>query len=117
MAISIVGPTNPVSAYTPQKGDGFGYSETTTINNGQGSYTGYTDQQQTTGTEQMNSVNGSLVSVSYSYSYQYSNNQGSSTSSSSAGNFTWSAGNFTYVNGTDNQVGFGGLSYSRPLYV
>jgi len=117
VAISIAGNIQPVSAYTPQKGDSFAYSETTTVNNGQGSYTGYTDQLQTTGTEQMNSVNGSLVSASYSYSYQYSNNQGNSTSSSSSGKYTWSAGNFTYVNGTDNQVGFGGLSYSKPLYV
>lgn len=106
-----------VSAYTPQKGDYFRYSETTTVNNGQGVYTGYTDQLQTTGMEQMNSINGSVVSASYSYSYQYSNNQGSSTSSSSSGNYTWSSSNFTYVNGTDNQVGVGGIPYSQPLYV
>jgi hypothetical protein len=117
VAVSIAGNIQPVSAYTPQKGDSFAYSETTAVNNGQGSYTGYTDQLLTTGMEQMDSVNGSLVSASYSYSYQYSNNQGNSTSSSSSGKFSWSAGNFTYVNGTDDQEGFGGLSYSRPLYV
>jgi len=117
LAIAVVANTNSVSGYSPQKGDNLAYSETTTVNNGQGSYTGYTDQLLTTGTEQMDSVNGSLVSASYSYSYQYSNNQGNSTSSSSSGKYTWSASNFTYVNGTDNQVGFGGLSYSRPLYV
>jgi hypothetical protein len=117
VASSIAGSIQQASAYTPQKGDSFAYSETTTVNNGQGSYTGYTDQLLTTGMEQMNSVNGSLVSTSYSYSYRYSNNQGNSTSSSSSGDYTWSAGNFTYVNGTDDQVGFGGLSYSKPLYV
>ena len=101
-----------VSAYTPQKGDYFKYSETITVNNGQGSYTGYSDQTQVTGTEQMNSVNGSIVFASYGYSYQYSNNQGSSTSSSVSGNYTWSSNNFTYVNGTDNEVG-----YSQPIYV
>ena len=117
LAFSIVANLHLASAYTPQKGDYFKYSETTTVNNGEGSYTGYTDQLKTTGTEQMNSVNGSVVSASYSYSYQYSNNQGSSTSSSSSGNYTWSTSTFTYVNGTDNQVGFGGLPYSKPLYV
>ena len=108
---------NLASAYTPHKGDYFKYSETTAVNNGKGSYTGYTDQLQTTGTEQMNSVDGSLVSAFYSYSYQYSNNQGSSTSSSSSGNYTWSSGSFTYENGTDNQIGFGGIPYSKPLHV
>jgi len=117
LAIAIVANTDLVSAYTPQKGDNFRYVETTTVNNGQGSYTGYSDQLQTTGQEQVNSVNGSLVSASYLYSYQYSNSQGNSTSSSSSGQYTWSADTFTYVNGTDNQAGFGGLSYSRPLYV
>ena len=97
--------SRPVSAYAPQKGDYFNYSETITVNNGQGSYTGYTDQTQVSGMEQMNSVAGSNVSASYSFSYQYSNNQGSSTSYSSSGKYTWSPSSFTYVNGTDNQVG------------
>jgi hypothetical protein len=117
LAIAIAANAQTVSAYAPQRGDSFGYSETTTVNDGQGSYTGYTDQAQTTGMERMNSVDGSLVSASFSYSYQYSNNQGSSTSSTSAGNYTWSSSTFTYVNGTDNETGFGGLPYSKPLYV
>jgi hypothetical protein len=117
LAIAIVANMHLVSAYTPQKGDSFGYAETTTVNNGQGSYSGYTDQIQTTGMEQMNSVNGSLVSASYSYSYDYSNNQGSSTAHSSSGNYRWSSSTFTYLNGTDNEVGFGGIPYSSPLYV
>jgi hypothetical protein len=117
LAVAVAADAQPASAYAPQKGDSFGYSETTTVNNGQGSYTGYTDQAQTTGMEQVNSASGSLVSASYSYSYQYSNNQGSSTASTSAGNYTWSSSTFTYVNGTDNETGFGGLPYSKPLYV
>jgi hypothetical protein len=117
LAITAVADVHLVSAYTPQNGDYFRYSETTTVNNGQGSYSGYTDQLQTTGMEQMNSVNGSLVSASYHYSYQYSNSQGSSTSSSSSGNYTWSSSTFTYVSGTDNELGFGGIPYSSPLYV
>lgn len=67
--------------------------------------------------ETVDSANASLVSSSYSYSYEYSNNQGSSTSASASGNFTWSPSDFTYVNGTDNQVGFGGLPYSKPIRV
>ena len=100
------------SAYAPQKGDYFKYSETITVNNGQGSYKGYTDQSQITGMEQMNSASGNNVSASYSYSFQYSNNQGSSTSNSTSGSYVWSSSSFTYVNGTDDQVG-----YSPPTYV
>jgi hypothetical protein len=117
LGMTIVGSMNTASAYAPQNGDYFRYSESTVVNNGQGSYTGYTDQTQTTGTEQIISVNGSLVHSSYSYSYQYTNNQGSSTANTSSGNYTWSSSTFTYVNGTDNQLGFGGLPYSNPLYV
>lgn len=112
LVIGVVASAQPVSAYSPQKGDFFKYSETITVNNGQGSYNGYTDQTQTTGMEQMDSVSGSNVSASYSYTYTYSNNQGNSTSGSSSGNFTWSSSSFTYVEGTDNQVG-----YSEPTYV
>jgi len=112
LATAIAASSHPVSAYTPQKGDYFHYSETITVNNGQGSYTGYTDQTQVSGMEQMNSANESTVSASYSLSYQYSSNQESSTSYSSSGKFTWSPNSFTYVNGTDDQVG-----YSKPTYV
>ncbi|MDA4123186.1 MAG: hypothetical protein OK456_08420 [Thaumarchaeota archaeon] len=117
MANAFSGIAHPVSAYTPQAGDNFTYSETITVNNGQGSYSGYTDQLTASGVEQVNSVSGSNVTSSYSYSYQYSNSQGSSTASSSAGNYTWSTDTFTYVNGTDNEGGFGGTPYSSPLYV
>ena len=54
LAIAVIG--NSVAAYAPRSGDFFNYSETTTVNNGGGSYTGYTDQTQTTGMEKMNSV-------------------------------------------------------------
>ena len=101
-----------VSAYVPQGGDYLSYSETTTVNNGQGSYSGYSDQTQTTGTEQMNSVSGGTVSASYRTSYQYSDSQGGSSSNSTSGDYTWSSTNYTYVNGTDGQVG-----YSVPTYV
>lgn len=101
-----------VVAYTPQKGDYFDYSETITVNNGTGSYSGYTDQTTATGAEQLESVNGSIVTTSYHTSYQFSNSQGSSTSSSSSGVFSWSSSTLAYVNGTDDQIG-----YATPIYV
>ena len=112
LTIAILANVHSVSIYAPQKGDYFNYSETIIVNNGQGSYTGYTDQTQIDGMEQMNSVSGSNVSASYSYTSQFSNNQGNSTSSSSSGHYTWSSSSFTYLNGTDNEVG-----YSKPTYV
>lgn len=112
LALAVASNALPVQAYVPQKGDSFSYTDTTTVNNGQGSYTGYTDQTQTTGSETVNSVGGSNVSSSYAQSYHFSNNQGNSSSGTSSGNFTWSSSTYTYLKGTDNQVG-----YSSPIYV
>jgi hypothetical protein len=112
ITIVIAANANSVSAYAPRSGDFFNYSDTTAVNNGGGSYTGYTDQSQTTGKENMISISGSNVSATYSYSFQFSNNQGSSNSNSSTVNYTWSSSSFTYVKGTDHQV-----VYSNPLYV
>jgi hypothetical protein len=100
------------TGYTPRPNDTFTYRETINVNNGQGSYSGYTDQTLVTGTEMMKSVSGSTVLAHYSNTYSFSNNQGSSYTNSSSGDFTWSAANYQYVNGTDNQVG-----YSSPVYV
>jgi len=102
----------PVSGYAPMQGDSFNYSETISVNNGQGSYTGYTDQTIVNGVEQVSSATASLVSSSFSFSYQYTSSQGNSSSYSSSGKYTWAPGNFTCVTGTDNQVG-----YSKPTYV
>ena len=63
LAFSLAANVHSASAYTPQKGDFFNYSETTAVNNGKGVYTGYTDQLDTTGMEQVNSINGSIVSA------------------------------------------------------
>ncbi len=112
LATAVPASMRPLSAYAPKQGDSFNYSETIAVNNGQGSYTGYTDQTLVTGMEQMDSVTVGLVSSSFSFSYQYTSSQGNSSSYSSSGKYTWSPGNFTYVTGTDNQVG-----YSKPTYV
>ena len=112
IALAVAANANSVSAYAPQSGDFFNYSETTIVNNGQNSYAGYTDQTQTTGMEKMTTISQSNVSATYSYSFKYSNNQGLSNSSSSSGNYTWSTSSFTYVKETDHQVG-----YTNPIYV
>ena len=112
IAISFAGNFHAVSAYAPQAGDYFNYSETIIVNNGQGSYTGYTDQTQVNGMERMNSLSGNNVLASYSYSSDFSNNQGLSFTNSSSANYVWSSSSRTYLNGTDNQVG-----YSKPIYV
>jgi hypothetical protein len=112
IALAVAANANSVTAYAPQSGDFFNYSETTTVNNGQNSYSGYADQTQTTGMEKMNTISQSNVSATYSYSFKYSNSQGLSNSSSSSGNYTWSTSSFTYVKGTDHQVG-----YTKPIYV
>lgn len=104
--------SHPASAYVPKAGDAFSYSETITVNNGAGEYQGYTDQTVVSGMEQMDAVNGSIVSASYNYTLQYSSSQGSSSSGGSGGQFTWSLDNYTYVSGTDDQVG-----YTPPVYV
>ncbi len=112
LLFAFVAGIHPASAYSPRQGDSFSYSETTKVNNGQGSYAGYSDQTYTTGKETVQSVNGSTAMSEFSYSYDFSNNQGNSTSGAQSGIFTWSTGNYTYVNGTDNQVG-----YTKPIYV
>ncbi len=112
VVLAIGASANSVSAYSPQNGDSFNYSDTITVNNGQGQYSGYSDQTHATGMETMNSVTGSNVSASYSYSWQFSDYKGFSNSSSGSGSYTWSSSTFTYVKGTDNQVG-----YSSPVYV
>lgn len=82
------------------------------MNNGQGVYSGYTDQTLVSGTERMNSVSGSIVSASYSYTLQYTSNQGSSSTGGNSGSYAWSLDNYTYTNGTDDQTG-----YTPPVYV
>lgn len=109
---SVAAAAETAGAYSPHQGDGFSYSESIKVNNGQGSYTGYTDQSTITGTEQVKSVSGASVLSHYSYDFSYSNSQGNTSSGAKSGDFTWSDSTYTYVNGTDNQVG-----YSQPIYV
>ena len=112
LVTAIVANVHHVSAYSPKIGDQFNYNEVITVDNGQGSYTGYEDQTRVTGMERMINASGSLVSTSYNYAYQFSSNQGGSNAGSKSGQYSWSSGSYTYINGTDNQVG-----YSKPIYV
>ena len=109
-AVAVV--IRPVSASGPQQGDYFKYSETSQVNNGQGSYSGYSDQTSTTGTEQIQSIVGEGAFTRYSFAYDFSNNQGNASSGSRSGDFSWDTRTYTYVNGTDDQIG-----YSQPIYV
>lgn len=112
LATSVLANVGRVSAYSPSQGDTFSYSESIVVNNGQGSYTGYSDQTLVSGTETMNAVAGNNVSTRYSFSFQFSNNQGNVTTSSKSGGFVWSSSTYQYVQGTDNQAG-----YTPPIYV
>lgn len=108
---------HPVSAYTPQKGDYFKYTENTIVNNGSGVYTGYQDQTLTNGTESVTNVSGSSVTTAFAYTYSYSSNQGSKTAGSNQSSYVWSTKSYTYTSGSDEGVGFGGIPFSTPLYV
>lgn len=102
-----------VTAFSPQSGDSFHFSETTNVSNGTGpNYNGYTEQTTTTGTEQVNSVSNGNVSAYYSFTWTTVNNQGlnlpcSSSPCTSSGNFIFSSSSFLYLKGTDNQSGYG----------
>jgi hypothetical protein len=93
--------------YIPKAGDGFHYYETVVLNNGQGNYTGYTENTYVNGSI---GVTGVLANGTESATYQNSNywmdNQGDQQSWDSSGSFTFSAVTLLYVNGTDNQTGY-----------
>jgi len=100
-------PVYATSSYTPRAGDYFNYHEVVTLNNGKGSYAGYTEQTVTDGKETMDSVDSSgTVSASYSYTYSFSNSSGSTQTSSKSGDYSFSSTSYLYVNGTDDQTGY-----------
>ncbi len=95
------------TAYSPHQGDFFAYHEVTTVNNGAGSYSGYSDQTVTNGAEQMTAVSGSTVSASYNFTYVYSNDEESNTTTvTKSGAYTFNATSLLYLNGTDDQTGY-----------
>jgi hypothetical protein len=99
--------------YLPQPKDHFAYFQTITLTNGQGNYTGYTENTYINGSVTVNSVlpNGT-DSSSYQNTAHWLNNQGQSATSTSQGVFTFSPVTDYYVNGTDNETG-----YTNPLSV
>jgi hypothetical protein len=103
---------SPVAAYTPQKGDYFGFSETISVNNGQGAYQGYTDQTVVTGSEKMTAIAANNISTFYSFSSRFSSSTNVVQNHYTTGGYTWSPSMFIYLNGTDSQSG-----YSSPVYV
>jgi len=95
------------SHYVPQSGDTFSWSETIVISNGNGNYSGYTENDNYIGNMAVTAEypNGT-VAMTYQESGSLSNNQGQSSTSSEKGSFMFSASTFLYVQGTDNQTGY-----------
>jgi hypothetical protein len=97
----------PAGHYVPQSGDSFHYNEVVSLNNGYGSYQGYTENTTYTGNLSVTAVAADgTESAYYEYTYQYENNSGGSSSGTQSGPFTFSAVTFHYVQGTDGQVGY-----------
>lgn len=99
-------PTHAASRYTPHQGDFLTYSETIDLGNSVGpNYSGYTEHQDISGMERMNTVyvNGTVAS-NYTYIWTFSNSSGSRTAGKSVGNFTWSSNSLNYVRGNDSQT-------------
>jgi hypothetical protein len=93
--------------YLPRAGDRFAYAETIDVTNGQGNYTGYTDEGDYTGSIAVTNVlaNGT-VNATYQASGPYHNSMGQQYSWQESGAFSFSPATFHYVAGTDNQTGY-----------
>jgi hypothetical protein len=93
--------------YLPKSGDRFQYTETITLTNGQGNYSGYSEDSNYAGSIGVTAVatNGT-DNASYQSSGTYENSLGQHYPWSESGTFTFSALNFSYVRGTDNQTGY-----------
>jgi hypothetical protein len=108
---------SPVFAtFTPQKGDYLKYHEVAIVNNGGGSYTGYSDQTVNDGSISITATNGTMATAHWGYTYVFGNNQQSNTTTMiRSGAFTFNSSNFFYLNGTDYQsYCFGTMKYSNP---
>lgn len=93
--------------YLPAAGDTFAYTETVTVGNGVGNYSGYTEDSHYAGSLHVTAVlpNGT-DSATYASSGTYANNLGQSYPWSESGSFTFSAVTYHYVSGTDNLSGY-----------
>jgi len=103
-------PTGPAAAahYVPKVGDTFTYRETIVVNDGVGSYSGYSDETWINGTEAVTAVapNGT-ESAHYNTSNHWADNQGDPPVSwNPSGTYTFSATTFRYLIGTDGQTGY-----------
>ena len=90
--------SKPLSSFT--------YSEATIVANGVGSYLGYTDSTNTTGSIQTLSQSGNVVTSHFQFQWFWADNQGDRNGSSDMGVFTWNSSSFRYLNATDDQVGY-----------
>ena len=99
-------PSGSAGHYVPAAGLYFNYEEITSLNNGKGIYSGYTQECYINGSEHVLGVSSGIASMNYNYVCTFENNTGVYAPASSAGNFTFSTQTFLYVNGTDNLSGY-----------
>ncbi len=93
--------------YLPVAGDQFAYAETITVTNGQGNYTGYSENSHYSGSMSITAVApNETAAATYRASGTYQNSLGADYPWSESGSFTFSATSFHYVTGTDNQTGY-----------
>ena len=93
--------------YVPAAGDKFDFSETVTVTNGQGDYSGYTEQGNYAGSISVTSIHSNgTENATYQSSGTYENSLGAHYPWTENGSFTFSATTFLYVQGTDNQTGY-----------
>ncbi|HZY71321.1 MAG TPA: zinc ribbon domain-containing protein [Thermoplasmata archaeon] len=97
----------PLSHYLPIAGDRIGYSETVTVTNGMGNYSGYSDLGQYSGSLAVTSIaaNGT-ANATYQSSGTFTSSLGVNRPWSQSGTFAFSPSSFLYVRGTDNQTGY-----------
>ncbi|HYM39841.1 MAG TPA: GNAT family N-acetyltransferase [Thermoplasmata archaeon] len=93
--------TAPAIAGTPATGDFLEFDQKTTVGEGQGNYTGYTETTQSHYRYSVSSVAGNTVSVTGTGSWSYSNSLGSSSSGSDVYHPVFPLGTRKYLSGND----------------
>jgi hypothetical protein len=108
VAVALLASAGGASAhYLPASGDQFHYYETVALTNGNGNYSGYTENQFLNGSIAVTSLlSNGTDAATYASTDFYENNQGQTNQSSTSGSFAFSPTTFHYTNGTDDQAGY-----------
>jgi hypothetical protein len=100
-------PAAAPSQYRPHAGDRFAYAEVALVSDGQGNYSGYTDEGYYNGSIAVTSVApNATANATYTSAGTYQNSLATHYPWSEHGAFSFSAITYLYVNGTDNQTGY-----------